>query len=231
MEYHYLLSGLEDLQLGSKSKMNFEQLLEFLKEQMAPSDWKLIELLQRRNDDPIIIAKMEGDDMQDRFRETNLAEDDFRTQILYEQGMKCRNRFVRDWYEFNLNLNNVLAAAVCQKHGYDTSKVIVGENEVAELLRRGNLTKNSNLSALLPDLKEMIAVSELQDLLDRERHIDALRWQWIENRTLFEYFEIDNVLAYYLQANILHRWDDLTREQGEQIFRQLLADLKKDVKF
>ena len=231
MEYHYLLSGLEDLQLAAKSKLDFDKLLDLLKEQMAPSDWKLIELLQRRNDDPTIIALMEDDSVQDRFHETTLPENDFRTQLLYEQGMKCRNRFVRDWFEFNLNFNNVLAAAICQKHGYDSSKVIVGENEVAGLLRKGNLTKNANLSALLPDLKEMIAVSELQNLLDRERHIDALRWQWIENRTLFKYFEIDNVLAYYLQAEILHRWDDLTRENGELIFRRLLADLKKDVKF
>ena len=176
------------------------------------------------------MALMQDDAVQDRFHETSLSEEDFRTQLLLEKGMKAKRKFVRKWFEFNLNLNNVLAASVCQRHGYDPQEVIVGNNEVAQLLRKGGVAKNANLAAVLPELKDIIAVSEIADLLDRERHIDALRWQWLEEQTRFKYFQIDNVLAYYLQAEILHRWDELTREQGEQIFRALLADLKKDVK-
>lgn len=231
MQYHYLLAGLDDLQLGQNSKLPYEDLLRLLEEQMSPSDFKLIGLLRKKNDDPDILALMEDDAVLDRFHETSLSEEDFRTQLLYEQGTRCRNKFVSAWFSFNLNLNNVLAAAVCLKHGYDPEKVIVGDNEVAQLLRKGNMLKNANLAALLPDLKEMVAVSERDNLLDREKHIDALRWQWIEETTRFKYFEVDNVLAYYLQAEILHRWDDLTREQGEKIFRALLADMKKDIHF
>ncbi|MBR1808088.1 MAG: DUF2764 family protein [Paludibacteraceae bacterium] len=231
MTYEYLISGLDDLQVGQKSKLPFDELLLLLEEQMSPADFSLIEQLRKRQDAPDVVALMEDDAVQDRFHETSLSEEDFRTQLLYEQGMKSRNKFIRAWYEFNLNLNNVMAAVVCQKHGYDPEKVIVGDNEVAQLLRKGNLLKNAGLAAALPELKEIVAVSEIQNLLDRERHIDALRWQWLEEYTRFMYFRVENVLAYYLQAEILHRWDDLTREQGEVIFRQLLADMKKDIKF
>ena len=231
MQYHYLLAGLDDLQPGQKSKLPFDKLLELFQEQMSESDFRYIELLQKTKDAPDILAMMEDDNVLDRFHETSLTEDDFRTQLLYEQGLRSRNKFIKAWFEFNLNLNNVLAAAVCSKHGFDPEKVIVGDNEVAQLLRKGNISKNANLAAALPELKDIVAVSEIQNLLDREKHIDALRWQWIENYTLFKYFCLDNVLAYYLQASILHRWDDLTREQGEQIFRALLADMKKDINF
>ncbi len=231
MGYECLISGLEDLRLGGQSKLPFDSLLELLQEQMPPDDWKYVEFLRKTKDAPDILALMEDDAVLDRFRETSLTEDDFRTQLLYEQGMHSRNRFVRAWYEFNLNLNNVLAAAVCQKHGYDPEKVIVGDNEVAHILRKSGVAKNQNLAVLLPELRDIIAVSEISDLLDRERHIDALRWQWLEQYTLFRYFELDNVLAYYLQSDILHRWDDLTREQGEAVFRSLLADMKKDIHF
>lgn len=231
MGYEYLLAGLDELQVGQKSKLPFDKLLELLEEQMPPTDFAYIGQLQRKNDDPSILALMEDDAVKDRFHETSLSEEDFRTQLLYEQGMHSRNKFIRAWFEYNLNLNNVMAAAVCQKHGYDPEKIIVGDNEVAQLLRKGNLAKNANLVAVLPDLKEIIAVGEIQNLLDREKHIDALRWQWLDNYTLFKYFDLDNVLVYYLQAEILHRWDDLTREQGEEIFRALLADMKKDVHF
>lgn len=231
MQYHYLLAGLDDLQLGQKSHLPFNNLIELFEEQMPASDFAYIKLLQKRSDDADIMALMQDDAVQDRFHETSLSEEDFRTQLLLEKGMKAKRKFVRKWFEFNLNLNNVLAASVCQRHGYDPQEVIVGNNEVAQLLRKGGVAKNANLAAVLPELKDIIAVSEMADLLDRERHIDALRWQWLEEQTRFKYFQIDNVLAYYLQAEILHRWDELTREQGEQIFRALLADLKKDVKF
>ncbi len=231
MTYEYLIAGLEDLQIGQKTKFSLDDLLQLLQEQMVPADWRLVELLRKKNDDDTIVALMEEDAVLDRFHETTLSENDFRTQLLYEQGMRSCNRFVRLWFEFNLNLNNVLAAAVCRKYKYDIASVIVGDNEVAQLLRKGGVEKNANLAAVLPELKDIIAVSEIGDLLDRERHIDALRWQWLEEQTQFKYFKVDNVLAYYLQAEILHRWDELTREQGEQIFRALLADLKKDVRF
>ena len=231
MQYHYLLSGLDELELGQKSRLSFSELRQLLEEQMSEKDFALIELLEKKNDDAQLMSMMEDDAVQDRFHETNLSEDDFRTQLLYEQGAKCRNKFLRAWVEFNLNLNNVLAAEVCQKHGYDVARSVVGDNEVAQALRKNGVGRQQNLAVLLPELKEIVAIAEISDLLSREKHIDALRWQWIEQATLFKYFTVDNVLAYYLQASILHRWDDLSREQGEQIFRSLLADLKKDVKF
>ena len=231
MQYHYLIAGLDEIQLEQSSKLPYDKLLELFQEQMAPADWKYIEFLQKTKDSPDILALMEDDAVQDRFHETSLSEDDFRTQLLYEQGMNSKNKFISAWFEYNLNLNNVLAAAVCQKYGYATEKVIVGDNEVAQLLRKGGVGKNQNLAAVLPELKDIIAVSEIQNLLDREKHIDALRWMWLDNYTLFKYFELENVLAYYLQATILHRWDNLTREQGEQIFRAILADMKKGIKF
>lgn len=231
MSYEYLIAGLEDIALGQKTKTSEQQLLSLMQEQLTESDWKQVELLRRKSDDASILALMEDESILDRFHETSLTEEDFRTQLLYEQGMHSRNKFVRAWFEFNLNLNNVLAAAVCQKHGYDPQKVIVGDNEVAQLLRRGGVAKNTNLAAALPELREIIALTEITNLLDREKHIDALRWQWLEENTRFNYFDIEAVLAYYLKTTILHRWDDLTREQGEQIFRNLLADMKRDVKF
>ena len=137
---------------------------------------------------------------------------------------------MRDWFAYNMDVNNVLAATVAIKHGMDVQKVVVGETEVAQELRKsGSAGNNARLAALVPDLKEVVDIAAISNLLDREKHIDALRWQWLENRTLFEVFNIEAVLAYYLKASILHRWDNLTVEQGEQVFRAMVADMKKGV--
>ncbi|MBO7408967.1 MAG: DUF2764 family protein, partial [Paludibacteraceae bacterium] len=47
--------------------------------------------------------------------------------------------------------------------------------------------------------------------------------------TQFDFFSTEQVLAYYLQAEMLHRWSLLTIEEGEKVFRQMVADMKKGV--
>ena len=231
MSYEYLIAGFEEIALNERPQTSTEQLQELLDEHLSASDKALLELLRRKNDDPAILELLEDDAVLDRKAELSLSDEDFRTQLLYEQGLKSRNKFVREWFAYNRDVNNVLAAAVAIKHGLDVQKVIVGDDEVAQELRKGGtLGKNARLETLVPDLKEVVAISEITDLLDREKHIDALRWQWLEDRTLFEVFTIEAVLAYYLKATILHRWDNLTVEQGEQVFRAMVADMKKGVK-
>ena len=231
MGYEYLIAGFEDIALSERVQTSEETLLELLDEHLSASDKELLALLRRRNDDEAILALLEDDAVQDRKAELSLSDEDFRTQLLYEQGMKCRNKFVREWFAYNMDVNNVLAAAVALKHDMDVQKVIVGDNEVAQELRKGgSLGKNARLAALVPDLREVVEIAEIGNLLDREKRIDALRWQWLEDRTLFEVFNIEAVLAYYLKASILHRWDNLTVEEGEKVFRDLVADMKKGIK-
>lgn len=230
MGYEYLIAGFEDIALNEPVQTSEQKLLELLDEQLSASDKELLALLRRKNDDEAVLALLEDDAVLDRKAELSFSDEDFRTQLLYEQGLKCKNKFVRDWFAYNMDVNNVLAAAVAIKHGMDVQKVIVGDNDVAQELRKGgSLGKNARLAALVPDLKEVAELAEIGDLLEREKHIDALRWQWLEERTLFEVFNIEAVLAYYLKAAILHRWDNLTVEQGEQVFRAMVADMKKGV--
>ena len=59
--------------------------------------------------------------------------------------------------------------------------------------------------------------------------MDALRFEWLQERTQFDFFSTEQVLAYYLQAEMLHRWSLLTIEEGEKVFRQMVADMKKGV--
>ncbi len=111
-----------------------------------------------------------------------------------------------------MDLNNLLAVAICRKHGFDVEKAVIGE---------------------LPDdvAPEIKTLSEVENLYDREKRQDALRWEWLEERTLFNNFDLENVLCYYLQCEILHRWDNLTMEEGERVFKALVTEKKKSISF
>lgn len=157
--------------------------------------------------------------------------EDFLAALYYKYGMSCKNKFVADWFEFNLNINNILTALTCRKYGWDVKSAIVGDNIVAETIRNSVSARDFNLKTEIDYFDALVSISETANLLDREHRIDALKWNWLVERTFFDTFAIESVLSFWLRCELMHRWDNLSMEEGAEIFRQMINDLKKDVKF
>ena len=157
--------------------------------------------------------------------------EDFLAALYYKYGMQCKNKFVADWFEFNLNINNILTALTCRKYGWDIKSAIVGDNVVAKTIRNSVSARDFNLKAEIDYFDALVSISETANLLDREHRIDALKWNWLEENTFFSSFSIEKVLSFWLRCELMHRWDNLSMEEGAEIFRQMINDLKKDVKF
>lgn len=201
MTYEYLLAGLPELKAGSDAPISLEKLDELFDEQLRASDKALLDLLR---------APMNEETL--------------------EQGLKAKNRFVREWFAFNQDMNNVLVAQICRKHGFDAKTQIIGEGEVAEQLRTHTSQKDFGLNELPGDYQPILALAQIEDLMQREKAQDAIRFTWLQDRTEFDFFSPEMVFAYYLEAVMLHRWSILTIEEGEKIFRELVADMKRGVK-
>lgn len=237
MGYECLLAGLPDLKVGGEAPMTTETLLALLDETLSERDKELLALLRMKSGDEPVTAQLEQYDdtiigqpaWWDDAR-TVLSEPDLRTQLLYEYGLKCRNRFVRAWFAYNQDMCNVLVATICRKHGFEVRRAIVGQNEVAKILRKNLPAKDFGLGGALDNLQEIMSLVEVDNLMEREKRMDALRFEWLAEKTLFVDFSIENVLAYYLQTEMLNRWSWLTIEQGEKVFRELVADMKKGIK-
>lgn len=236
MGYECLMAGLPELKAGGEAPMTMETLLLLLEENLSEKDKPLLDLLRMKSDAPEISELVERyddsiidqPDWWENARNT-LSEADLRTQLLYEYGRKSKNKFVRKWFAYNQDMNNVLVAAICRKHGFDVRKMIVGQGEVAEILRKNLQQKDFGLGGVMDSLQEIMSLVDIDNLMEREKRMDALRFVWLEEATLFVDFSIENVLAYYLQAEMLNRWSLLTVEQGEKVFRELVADMKKGV--
>ena len=200
MTYEYLLAGLPELKAGSDAPISLEKLQELFDEQLSASDKALMDLLR---------APMNEETLK--------------------QGLKAKNRFIRDWFGFNQDMNNVLVAQICRKHGFDVKTQIVGDGEVAEQLRSHSSQKDFGLTEMPGDYQAILALAQFEDLMQRAKAMDAIRFEWLQDRTEFDFFSSEMVFAYYLEALMLHRWSILTVEQGEKIFRDLVADMKKGV--
>ena len=201
MTYEYLLAGLPELKAGSDVPVSLEKLNELLDEHLSASDKELLDLLRV----PIDAETL-------------------------EQGLHADNRFVRAWFAFNQDMNNVLVAQICRKHGFDVKQQIVGQGEVAEQLRTHATQKDFGLNEVDGDFQAILALAQIEDLMAREKAMDAIRFEWLQERTEFDYFSAEMVFAYYLEAVMLQRWSLLTVEEGEKVFRELVADMKKDIK-
>lgn len=236
MGYECLLAGLPELKAGGDAPMTTEALLGQLEDALSDGDKQLLALLRKKNDDEDVLEQIRRYDdsligQPDWWEEARqrLSEEDLRTQVLYEQGLHCKNRFVRAWYAYNRDMNNVLVATICRKHGFDVSRMIVGRGTVADILRKNLPQKDFGLAGVLDDVQDIMSLVEVENLMEREKRMDALRFQWLDNATLFIDFSVENVLAYYLQTEMLNRWAVLTVEQGEKVFRELVADMKKGI--
>ena len=161
------------------------------------------------------------------------AEDDFLHEdrlaaLYYEYAMKCKNKFVSSWFAFNLTMNNILVALTARKFKMDIAPLIVGDTDVCEALRTSG-ARDFGLTGEVDFLDQLVKISETEELVEREKKIDQLRWNWMEEATFFNYFTVERLFVFLLQLEMIERWISLDKEKGNQLFRSIIATLKDEV--
>ena len=154
--------------------------------------------------------------------------EDLLASAYYVYAMKCGNKFVASWFEFNLNINNIQAAFAARKYKMDVPSVIVGQSEVCELLRTSN-ARDFGLNDLLSYFEPLQRVVEIDELVEREKKVDLLKWKWLEEESFFNYFTVERIFVFLLQMEMIERWISLDKEKGSELFRQMIQSLKDEV--
>lgn len=158
---------------------------------------------------------------------TALLEDHL-SALYYEYAMKSENEFVSSWFGFNLTLNNILVAFTARKYKWEVASHIIGNTEICEALRTSS-ARDFGLSGEVDCLESLVKISEITDLVEREKRLDSLRWNWVEETTFFNYFTIERIFAFLLQLEMIERWIALDKEKGNQLFRSIIESLKNEV--
>lgn len=156
--------------------------------------------------------------------------EDLMTSFSMEYGAETKNSLISRWFEMNLDIGNILAAIYSRKYNMPIQQAIVGNNEVAKIIRENANARDFGLSMEVSYFDRLLRLSEEPDIYDRERKIDKFRWDWLEENTVFDYFNVEYIFAYLCKLQILERWVSLNAEEGERVFRELIAGLKGDVK-
>ena len=151
------------------------------------------------------------------------------SSLYYNEAMKCKNKLLRSWFELNLNIGNILAARNCREYGLEKEDFIIGDNELAVHLRKSG-SRDFSVEDLSDYFVELIQIAEDKDLFVREKRLDVLRWNWLDDYIMYKTFDFESVMAYLLRLEMIERWIGLNKERGEKAFRDLVTDMKRGSK-
>ncbi len=154
--------------------------------------------------------------------------EDLLASLYYQYAMSCKNQFISEWFEFNLNVNNILSAYAARKYKLDVASVIVGNTPACEQLRTSN-ARDFGLGDTIDYMDQVQRISETEKLVERERKIDTLKWKWLEEQSFFYYFTIERIFVFLMFLDMTERWISLDKQKGYELFKQMIENLKEEI--
>ncbi len=167
----------------------------------------------------------EENEEEDKVWPTHL--EDKLSAFYYEYVLRAGNSFIKEWSRLNLNIKNVFAAFTSRKLGWDPKEYIVGESDVEQKLRNSNASNFGIEEEDIEYFSTLVSIQAEADITKRERLLDVLKWNWLEEVVFDKVFEVETLLAYFLKIRIIERWTDLNEKKGEERFRAIVAELKQ----
>ncbi|MBQ9660992.1 MAG: DUF2764 family protein [Bacteroidales bacterium] len=130
----------------------------------------------------------------------------------YTEALRHKNRFIREWFAFDMELRNATVAYLNQSLGRPAGqdRILLEGREDEEF----------------EDLPAVESVLRGSDILRRERGLDDLRWRKIEELTMMDYFDLDAILGFVARLKIIDRWLQLDPDSGRAFFRRLVDDIQ-----
>ena len=152
------------------------------------------------------------------------------TWMYYNYLGEVKNDFLKDWFEFNQHINNIRSAFNVRNYKLSKEGAFIGDNFVTEALRRSTL-KDFGLSNDFPLIEKLLSVDESTNAMEKEKALDMLRWEHLNELNTFNYFTIEVLLAFVIKLFMVDRWMQLDPETGRNMFKQIISELEKSYEF
>ena len=196
--YVYIIAGLPDFTPDwRQGEKSLEEYLRQMKELLSEKDMETVHLIE------------------DGFNKEKIGLE------FYKEALAHRNAFIREFFKFDLNVRNAKVRYLNEALGRDPQKdVLTMTDPDAEEL---------GIETEEPEFKEaarLQAILESKDILARERGIDDLYWDKIDEITLFDYLNFSKILGMVVKMMIIRRWLILDEERGREMFKRLVDEVR-----
>lgn len=201
--YPYLIAGLPELFPDfEKSSHNIDLLMTHIRENTHPNDIKYLDWL---------IFGLKGENLTSHF---------------YREVFKTRNRFLKEFFRYDLDMRNIQVAYISRQGGIDSSMHLIGRNDLVNAIMSSRAA-DFGASEYFEDAGKLISVLSNQNILEREQALDLMRWNRALQITIFNYFDIDWILGFVTRLEIARRWDALDRKIGAELFKKLVDEVRE----
>lgn len=169
-------------------------------------------------------------DFKEEHLKYELSAENVLSWMYYDFMRKADNALVREYATFSMNLKNLVTALNCRKYGLDISREVIGNNEFAVALRTSN-AKDFGLSMDYPYVDKVIGLMENDNLVERERGLDLIIWNFLDEAVTFEYFSLERVISFMLKLMIVERWSKMSSASGRKVFMELIERFRQSFQF
>ncbi len=185
--YEYIIAGLPDIGPDWKGADNetVDSILCDIREQCSTMDNKLIDILL------------------DGFQDDQLNQD------FYQNVFKLRNRFLRRYFRFDLQVRNAKVRYLNKALGRPADTDIF-----------------MDLQEDFDESQKLDTILNTNDILERERGLDGLMWIKVDELTTFHNFDIDVILGFIAKLHIVSRWLNLDSKSGKEMFARLVNEVR-----
>jgi len=152
------------------------------------------------------------------------------TELYYEYLLSQNNEFIRNWYTFERDLNNILTAYHSRKYQISIEPELIGNSELNDKLARSS-AKDFSIGNEFPRIDEILRTFDETNFPEREKKTDLIKWEYLNESTFFHYFTIERIFAYVQKLEIIERWLNLDKETGQELFNKLLSEMETSKKF
>ncbi len=154
--------------------------------------------------------------------------------LYFEYAVTTKNSFLKEWFMFELNIKNILTAFNCVQFNYSTEKHLIqaGQNNTVYPLLINKRLKHELFEEELPFADQVFRIAE-SDVSpeEREKAIDNIKWDYLDEQTFFHYFTIEKILSYIIKLGIIERWMKLDAKTGKALLNKLIEELKLSYTF
>ncbi|MFH1139000.1 MAG: DUF2764 family protein [Pseudomonadota bacterium] len=126
-------------------------------------------------------------------------------------------KFLKDYFQLEMDLRNVAAALRARKKGWDPANHLVGEGDLVESAAVSK-ADDFGLTQDYPWVETLLAAGSPREI---QEAVEKILWESLESARGADPFDFDNILAYLLKAQILEKRLSLNEEQGLEIVQEL----------
>ena len=139
----------------------------------------------------------------------------------YKEAFAHRLGFIREFFRFDFDVRNQKVRYLNHALGRDAEKDVLKMTDPE--------AEENGIEQEEPEFKEsekLQAIMEKNDILSRERGIDDLYWDKIDELTLFDYLNFDRIMGVIVKMMIIRRWLVLDEQTGREMFKKLVDEVR-----